>query len=221
MGHIAEEMRNKDPRERIKYSERYKSSIVKGSELKEIMEGVILGDATVLRRYPKSDAVIKFCQCERNKDYLYHLYDKFEPLVATPPNRVVLRREKDYVQYMFQTLSFKFINEYRERYYDENGKKRVPRDIEDKLTARSLAYLHQDDGSKIGRRYSLHTEGFRREDVEFLREILKRKFNIETSRYSYYRRNRELNAIIIVSGSAREYRDLISQYIVGSMRRKL
>ena len=130
-------MRNKDLRERIKYSKEYKNNIVIGSELREIIVGVILGDATVLRRYPNSDAVIKFCQGEKNKDYLYHLYEKFEPLVATPPKRVEIKREKEYVQYMFQTLSFKFINEYRDKFYDNNGRKIIPEDIEDKLTARS------------------------------------------------------------------------------------
>ena len=134
-------MRNKDNRERVKYTKEYKNKIVVGSELREIIEGVILGDATVLKRYPVSDAVIKFCQGDRNKDYIFHLYDKFEPLVATPPRQVVLKREKDYVQHMFQTLSFKFINEYRERYYDGNGKKIIPSDIEDKLTERSLVVM--------------------------------------------------------------------------------
>lgn len=214
-------MRNKDPRERIKYSERYKSSIVIGSELKEIIEGVILGDATVLRRYPKSDAVIKFCQCERNKDYLYHLYDKFEPLVATPPNRVVLRREKDYVQYMFQTLSFKFINEYRERYYDENGKKRVPRDIEDKLTARSLAYWYQDDGTKSKPGYILCTNNFKKEEVEFLREVLNRKFNISTNTREMRTGGGCYYLIYVMGISAKDFRDMISPYVVDSMRRKL
>lgn len=47
-------MRNKDLRERIKYSKEYKNNIVIGIELREIIVGVILGDATVLRRYPKS-----------------------------------------------------------------------------------------------------------------------------------------------------------------------
>lgn len=81
--------------------------------------------------------MIKFCQGEKNKDYLYHLYEIFEPLVATPPKRVEIKREKEYVQYMFQTLSLKFINEYRDKFYDNNGRKIIPEDIEDKLTARS------------------------------------------------------------------------------------
>ena len=214
-------MRNKDLRERIKYSKEYKNNIVIGIELREIIVGVILGDATVLRRYPKSDAVIKFCQCEKNKDYLYHLYEKFEPLVATPPKRVVLRREKDYVQYMFQTLSFKFINEYRDKFYDNNGRKIIPEDIEDKLTARSLAYWLSDDGMKNKPGYTLCTNNFKKEEVELLREVLKRKFNISTTtrvmrtgRGNYY-------MIYIKAISAKDFRDLISPYVVGSMRRKL
>lgn len=214
-------MKNKDIKERVKYTKEYKNSIVIGSELREIIEGVILGDATVLRRYPVSDAVIKFCQCARNKDYLFHLYDKFEPLVATPPRRVVLKREKDYVQYMFQTLSFKFISEYRDRYYDKNGKKTIPSDIEDKLTARSLAYWYQDDGTKSKPGYILCTNNFKNEEVEFLREVLKRKFNISTKtrvmrtgRGCYY-------LIYVMAISAKDFRELISPYVVDSMRRKL
>ena len=158
-------MRNKDNRERVKYTKEYKNKRVVGSESREIIEGVILGDATVLKRYPVSDAVIKFCQGDRNKDYIFHLYDKFEPLVATPPRQVVLKREKDYVQHMFQTLSFKFINEYRERYYDGNGKKIIPSDIEDKLTERSLAYWHMDNGTKSKPGYILCTNNFKKEEV--------------------------------------------------------
>ena len=215
-------MRNKDLRERIKYSKEYKNNIVIGIELREIIVGVILGDATVLRRYPKSDAVIKFCQCEKNKDYLYHLYEKFEPLVATPPKRVVLKREKDYVQYMFQTLSFKFINEYRDKFYDNNGIKIIPEDIEDYLTPRSLAFWHSDDGSKEKSGYKLCTHNFKEDEVEFLREILKSKFDINTSLvvtrtgrgYNYY-------SIYVRAKSAKEFRDLISPYVYGSMKRKL
>lgn len=61
----------------------------------------------MIRRYKKSYPVLKFCQGEINKDYLFHLYKIFEAFVATPPKRIAFRREgKEYVQYMFQTLSF-------------------------------------------------------------------------------------------------------------------
>lgn len=215
-------MRNKDKREQYKYTKEYKSNIVISSEMKEILEGVILGDATVLRRYKVSVPVVKFSQSEKNKDYLFHLYDIFEPLVATPPKKVVYKREKDYVQYAFQTLAFDFLNEYRERYYDSNGKKIVPRDLEEKLTARSLAMWHMDDGCKqSSSTYTLHTECFKRDDVDYLREVLNRKFNIKTSRYEYSRRDSEYNIIVIKSNSAKIFRDLVDPYVVGSMRRKL
>lgn len=134
-------MRNKDIREARKYSEEYKSRLEIGLELREIIVGLILGDLSVTRRYKNSNAVLKFCQGGKNKEYLYHLYKIFEQFVATPPKQLLLKRGgKEYFQYSFQTLSFKLFNEYREKYYDKNGRKIIPKDIEKEITERSLAY---------------------------------------------------------------------------------
>ena len=50
-------MRNKDIKERMKYSKEYKSKLEVGSELREIMIGLILGDLSVIRRYKGSNPV--------------------------------------------------------------------------------------------------------------------------------------------------------------------
>ena len=122
---------------------------------------------------------------------------------------------------MFQTLSFKFINEYRDKFYDNNGRKIIPEDIEDKLTARSLAMWYQDDGTKGKSGYILCTNNFKKEEVEFLREVLKRKFNIFTNTYVMRTGRGNYYMIYIKAISAKDFRDLISPYVVVSMRRKL
>jgi len=71
---------------KVRYSKQYKENLQLSKIQKEILIGVLLGDA-YLRR-PKSNHNTKLVFDQSNslhKDYLLHLYEVFEPLTVTSP----------------------------------------------------------------------------------------------------------------------------------------
>ena len=67
-------------------------------------------------------------------------------------------------------------------YKDVNGNitKTIPIELYSYLTPRALAFWIMDDGSKQGKGILLHINSFKYEEVLFLINILKEKFNIES-----------------------------------------
>jgi hypothetical protein len=55
------------------------------TEQKEILFGVILGDAHLDSRDNGLTYRLKFSQSAAHKNYLFHLYDIFKDFVTTPP----------------------------------------------------------------------------------------------------------------------------------------
>lgn len=140
----------------------------------------MLGDVSATKRYPNSEAVLKFNQGYTHFDYLMHLYELFDLYVASPPRVYEIKRGSvTYRQVSFQTLSFPFFSDIKELFYDDNGKKRVPVNIAELLTPAGLAYWFQDDGAKAGNGFLLHTDCFYKADVERLIEVLQSKFRLQ------------------------------------------
>lgn len=86
----------------------------------------------------------------------------------------------------FKTYSHNEFKYYYDLFYPEvdgKRKKRVPRNIKNLLTAKSLAYWYMDDGTtqtfNTGRKsYVISTQGFCWEDQVILAHALKEKFNL-------------------------------------------
>lgn len=67
-------------------------------------------------------------------------------------------------------------NYYRDLFYPE-GKKIIPKNINNLLTARSLAYWIMDDGGQDPG-FILNTQSFTKEEVELLIKVLDEKFGL-------------------------------------------
>ena len=91
-------------------------------------------------------------------DYVEHVYQVFKPFVGTPPKTSViggikLGLPKRY-EVRFKTYSHNEFKYYYDLFYqevkDNNNQriKRVPKNIGELLTARSLAYWFMNDGSR-------------------------------------------------------------------------
>jgi LAGLIDADG DNA endonuclease family len=127
------------------YRKSPKYDLILDSNLKEIIYGCILGDLHVEKKNVNSNARLQFRYSTINKDYSYHLYNLFEMYCGKPP--IILNRFderpnkfKNYSSIKFQTLNLPCFNEFRNTFYDINGKKIIPLNIEELLTAKSLAY---------------------------------------------------------------------------------
>jgi len=118
--------------------------------------------------------------------YFYHVYSLFKQFCAsdfTPKLKIWIdkRSKTKYQSSSFTTLSLPCFNVFRGLFYFE-GKKIVPKNIEELLTYRGLAYWIMDDGSIQNKGLHLNTYGFSDEDIALLLQTLKNKFLLKCSR---------------------------------------
>lgn len=113
--------------------------------LHEIIIGSILGDLFIEKPNKNCNTRCVFKQSIINKDYIEHLYELFEKFCNKPP--IVMSRfdnrsnkNKEYSSIKFQTASLPCFNIYRELFYNSEGKKILPLNLEELLTEKGLAY---------------------------------------------------------------------------------
>lgn len=150
----------------------------------QVLIGVTLGDAHVKRTNPNYNTSICFEQSLAHESYLRYLYDIFKDLVGTPPMSPKRKPHKVtgkiYPSLRFSTLSFDYLNIFHELFYNK-GKKEVPINISDYFTKISFAFWIMDDGTKAAGALKLCTESFTYSDILILIDMLKTKFDIQSS----------------------------------------
>jgi len=122
-----------------------KSHLELSSELSEILFGLILGDLHAERKNLNSNTRLQFKQSTKNKDYIDHLYNLFIDFCGSKPKITSWfdsrpSKNKEYSSIKFSTYSLPCFNQFRSLFYDLEGVKFIPDNLEDFLTARSLAY---------------------------------------------------------------------------------
>jgi len=100
-----------------------------------------------------------------------------EPTILTRNNRKTgLITQSLY----FRTLAMPCLNYYYEIFYKDK-KKLIPRNLDELLTARGLAYWIMDDGGKsVYNQTILHTRAFTKEEVIYLQSVLNKNFELVT-----------------------------------------
>lgn len=151
---------------------------------------------------------------------MYELFQEFcgsKPLVMSKfdsrPNK-----NKEYGAIKFQSLSLPCFNIYRELFYNSEGQKILPSNLEDLLTARGLAHWMMDDGYKSGSGLYLCTESFSVSEMEFLVNILKGKFGLVCSIHKVTKGG---HRIYIHSTSVDTLKGLVQPYFVPHFYYKL
>jgi len=108
------------------------------SELKEIIVGLALGDLYIRKRALNTS--LHFKQGIRNEPYIIHLYSLFQEFCKmTPKIKDAKLKDSTHQAIFFDTLTYKAFNYYHDLFYF-NKTKIVPSNIEELLTAKSLAY---------------------------------------------------------------------------------
>lgn len=184
---------------------------------------MILGDVFVSKYGRYKNARLVFDQSkDKHSDYLYYLYNLFEPFVSTEPK--LTNRKPDsrtgliYNSLIFRTFSLSCFNEYHSIFYP-NGKKIIPLNIEEYLTEIGLAFWIMDDGGKNTHGdLILHTNSYTFEEVELLISVLNNKFNLSAK---IYKRSTKQWAILIPKKELSKVRQLVSNYIHSSMEYKI
>lgn len=200
--------------------EKYKTKLKLTSEQREVLVGLLLGDAHLETRNGGSTYRLKIEQSVKHREYVQHLYKLFDEWVRTPPKAKKSSGSDAYRDnWAFQTLSHGAFRFYGHQFY-RDGEKRVPKLIHRWLTPRGLSYWYMDDGSiksKESKGVIFNTQGFRKSETEILAEVVGSKFGLETS----IRRQREGFQIYVSGASYENFVDLVDDHIIDEMRYKI
>lgn len=193
----------------------YKNSLKLTKEQHEILVGGLLGDLSLSKIGKYSRLVVE----QKNKEYLFHLYEIFKDFVRTPPKERLQKRlptSELKSTWYFSTISHPDFEEYYQLFY-KNKIKIIPSNLSDLLTVRSLAYWFMDDGNNNKGSYSIATCCFTIEEHHILSEIFLGKFDIEI----ILRLKTKFLAISFNKSSSKKFKLLIEPFIVDSMKYKI
>lgn len=179
---------------------------------KEILIGLILGDAHLERSPNGLSYRLKIEQSKNKKDYIDHLYDLYKDWTNLPPKN---KRENLFFQSKFsESLWF-----YGTTFYNKDNIKIIPKLINRWLTPRAIAYWYMDDGSiksKHSKGVFFNTQGFTFTEVNRLSNILNKKYNLITT----LRKDRDKYQIYVSGHSYENLRNIIGPYLIDSMKYK-
>ena len=123
-----------------------------------------------------------------------------------------------YKSLYFWTLRMPCLNYYYELFYN-NAVKQIPKNLEELLTARGLAYWIMDDGGISAYNQTiLHTRAFNKEDVIYLQSVLKKNFGLVT-RLEEKKQNQWV--IYIPVKQETKLKDIVGPYMHKSMLYKI
>ena len=189
-----------------------------------VIIGSLLGDGYANKR---SGEGVRICyrQSIKQKEYLFWLYTFFfnrgytSNLQPRQYTRTIKSKEgKVYYGYEFNTFTFRSFSLIHKMFY-KNGKKVIPLNIYEYLTPLALAVWIMDDGCWVSSGVRIATNSFKLEEVEILNNVLKSKYNLETTIQNIWLQNQY--SIYIKKESVNNLRNIVGPYIHSSMLYKL
>lgn len=205
---------------RSKTIEEYKKTLVLTSRQREILTGLLLGDGHLETQNGGRTYRLKVEQAVRKKEYVDWLFQEFRDFVRTEPKEKEKTRNESRTKNVgFSTLSVGNFRFHAQQFY--HGKQKViPKRIDKLLSPLALAVWFMDDGSQkssLHRARILNTQGFRKQEIEQLIQVLEKKFNLQAK----IRNQKDGYQIYIASVSTDRLKQIIGEYIVPCMRYKL
>ncbi len=189
---------------------------------KEVLFGVILGDAHLETQNNRITYRVKFEQSIKHKAYIEHLYDVFKNYVKTSPQLKLVTYKNNQTKstnIRFATISSSTFTFFGKQFYKDK-KKVIPKLIHRWLTPRALAYWYMDDGSMKSYQSKgvlLNTKAFSHAEVQLLCNVLTEKFNL----YCWPRKQKKNTYQIYISGKTYEtLRNCIYPFIIPDMQYK-
>nr|ACU25395.1 hypothetical protein [Trebouxia suecica] len=189
---------------------------------KEVLFGVILGDAHLETQNNRITYRVKFEQSIKHKAYIEHLYDVFKNYVKTSPQLKLVTYKNNQTKstnIRFATISSSTFTFFGKQFYKDK-KKVTPKLIHRWLTPRALAYWYMDDGSMKSYQSKgvlLNTQAFSHAEVQLLCNVLTEKFNL----YCWPRKQKKNTYQIYISGKTYEtLRNCIYPFIIPDMQYK-
>jgi hypothetical protein len=196
-----------------------KASLAMTDRQKQILVGMLLGDAHLERQQGALAARLKIEHSVAQKAYVDWKYLEWRDWVRTPPKARVRRNRlgTSSTNVGFSTLSHVELERFRLEFYRDR-RKVIPRDLE--LTPLSMAVWFMDDGSKKSsqcRGLYLNTQSFTRAEVVLLQRVMERDVGVRTT----VRRQRDGLQIYVPASSTPGLAAFITREMLPSMRYKL
>lgn len=207
----------------VRLSSKERALITLPDQVKDVLIGILLGDAHIVKRSPTANSRLVYAQtAELHKEYFMLVYSIFESFCVN--NYTVQKRvfrdnksAKPHKALCFTTMQLPCFNIFREMFYISNVK-RVPENIYDLLTPRGLAFWIMDDGSRQGDGLHISVYAFSNIDVDKLMFTLQDKYKLKCSIHL----NRDGKPrIYIFKESMHNLKGLTKQYFVSEMLYKL
>ena len=155
-------------------------------EIISMIIGSTLGETHLEKRNNGIGTRVIFEQSNNNVEYLmwFHNYFSSRGYCSNTKPKLKLRikqKGKVYHQYRINSYTFSSFNWIHKMFYklvDNKYVKFVPLNIEDYLTPLALSIWFMDDGSSLGKGARIATNCFTFEEVNFLCNVLKSRYNI-------------------------------------------
>lgn len=173
----------------------------------------------------KKNARLRLEHSAKQEEYMNWLYDQLKNLFTKKPvylERVHPRTKNVNRYHRLQSQSSPFFGKLRRKFYDEDGKKIIPEDIEKYLKyARTLAVWYMDDGYYYKRDKSAHIyiPKYSEEDLERLVSVIEINFSIKTK--VYCRPDRNACHLTFNGKDLERFSQLVRPYLIESMKYKL
>jgi hypothetical protein len=207
----------------FKLSKLERDKLTLPQDLIDIIIGLTMGDLCIYKRTKNSNPYLMFEQGFINKEYIFHLYALFKVYCKSEPKilerKPDFRKGKVYTRLTFYSYILPCFNKFYLLFYS-TGKKIIPLNIGELLTARGLAYWSMDDGNKIENGFFLNTQSYTKDENLMLINVLKEKFNLDCTLIKH---RKEINQtrIYIRAKSMPDFIALVNPYFHNSMMYKL
>jgi hypothetical protein len=199
--------------------EEYKARLHLTSRQRELLIGMILGDAHLEKPSMRPVARLKIEHATRQMEYVQWKYSEWREWILTPPR---IRNKKNRLgttsnNVGFTTVSHSELETYRSWFYDGRRKK-VPSNLF--LSPLSLAVWFMDDGSRKSRECRglyLNTQAYSPAEIEILQVVLQRDLSVHTT----VRRQSDGLQIYVPSDEVPHFVHIVQPYMIATMRYKL
>jgi hypothetical protein len=155
------------------------------SDLNSILVGIMLGDGSIYRSSPTSNARLEMSFGQKYEEFAFHLGDLLKEYMSNPVKCLEIKgKNNTYKNFRLKTKTLPLFAYYHDLFYECNstGKyiKIVPKNIEELMDPIVLAYLIMTDGNfdKGRNRVRIYTNSFKKAEVENLAVAINNKLGI-------------------------------------------
>jgi len=192
-------------------------------DILSIIHGSLLGDAHAEKIKLSVGTRISFFQEDSHVEYLLYLHKLLSgagycndktPAISTRLG--VKGKVRKIIR--FSTWTYTSFNWIHDEWY-VNGRKCIPKSIDQYLTPLALAIWIMDDGAKVGKGFKFSTNSFTYDECIYLIHVLYKNFNLKASVQSAGTKDKYI--IYIWKESINDLCKIVSPFIIPEMKYKL